>query len=68
MNRFLRGHRVLTVDKHYDDSRGLWTFAVTYIEGGCIKIGVHQFRRDARLVRPCAEDAANRLCVSGICA
>lgn len=33
INRFLRGHRVLAIDKHYDDCRGLWTFAVTYIDG-----------------------------------
>ncbi len=36
MNRFLRSHRVLSVDKRFTDSPGqaCWTFCVEYLEQG----------------------------------
>ena len=33
LNRFLRGHRVLEVKQEYDAQRGMWTFAVNYMDG-----------------------------------
>ena len=49
INRFLRGHRVLAIDKHYDDCRGLWTFAVTYIDGNMPSSGKVSSSEKARL-------------------
>lgn len=31
-NKFLRGHKILSVEKCYDMNRGYWTFAVEYME------------------------------------
>ena len=31
MNRFLRANKVLTVQKEYDQNRGVWTFAVEFL-------------------------------------
>lgn len=31
LNRFLRANKVLTVQKEYDQSRGVWTFAVEFM-------------------------------------
>lgn len=31
-NKFLRSHRIIEVRQQYDETRGLWTFAVNYID------------------------------------
>lgn len=33
MNRFLRSHRIIEVRQQYDESRGVWSFAVSYVGG-----------------------------------
>lgn len=32
MNQFLRGHKIVSVDKHYSESSSSWNFCITYIE------------------------------------
>ena len=36
MNLFLRGHKIVSVDKHYSESAALWCFCVTYIESNTL--------------------------------
>ena len=31
-NKFLRSHRIIEVRQQYDETRGLWTFAVNYLD------------------------------------
>lgn len=39
MNLFLRGHKIVSVDKHYSESAALWCFCVTYIESNRVLRG-----------------------------
>lgn len=32
MNKFLRSHRIIEVKQQYDETRGIWAFAVSYID------------------------------------
>ena len=32
MNLFLRGHKIVSVDKHYSELSSSWSFCITYIE------------------------------------
>lgn len=32
LNRFLRSHRIVEVNKHYSESASAWTFCVTYVD------------------------------------
>ena len=33
MNKFLRSHRILEVKQQYDETRGQWSFSVSYLDG-----------------------------------
>lgn len=46
MNKFLRGHRIIEVRQQYDETRGIWTFAVSYVEGSNPPSGNFQPRAD----------------------
>lgn len=39
MNRFLRGHKIVSVDKHYSESSSSWNFCITYVENNVSAAG-----------------------------
>ena len=34
LSAFLRGHRVVSVERVYDPGRGCWSFCVEWLDGG----------------------------------
>lgn len=36
LNKFLRSHKILTIDKQYDPNLSHWTFAISYMENGVL--------------------------------
>lgn len=39
MNQFLRGHKIVSVDKHYSELSSSWNFCITYIENNVVAAG-----------------------------
>lgn len=40
LNKFLRGHKVLSIQKEYDVNRGVWSFAVEYLENSSPEVSL----------------------------
>lgn len=46
LNRFLRSHRIVEVDKYYSEAASAWTFCVTYIDVSSSPANATQNRKE----------------------